>query len=343
MVKQTHNNILLADPKTLTIQPCIDTMQVSIPTIHMTGEVKKNISTNPYMAVKGGEDDQKKHYKIQPNGNREIGYHMQKTLGDHIEKKQQIFRGVGIGQQIEVDLSLDRLDIAFDFDINFDANIKLMAMLYDLFSCDLSSKSRIAIFDYDAKKFKGFKCVSSDMNITAYDKKHKNPDHEYGSRFEFSMKRLSKFDYNFHLKKIIKRIKSIDSMIGVVNEGMSKDVIKMFKEKKNNDYNRLDLKTFVTATEAKMCLYNREVLKALYNEVGGKTSLKRWLCDLKKNSPSLVFYTLTDIRNIQSTMLRSLKTYMRPEIQKNATVDKFIFDDKQTSIDGYQKFTGWLN
>ena len=206
-------------------------------------------------------------------------------------------------------VELNRVDIALDtncYIVNKD--FKKLLFAYELLTIKHKKTERWYTINLNTLQRNTIRLQDSRFELEIYDKaKASNNMHPFKTRVEFRYKRLSKDlkDVDVYLNKTLKKIKEMDKHLAQLEENMSKRLVNLYQTDKDN------VKSFSEfVRKHNEYFYTLNILKEVYKAVNLKGSYKNWLDKFRKSN-TLEFYTAKDIKELQKTMTKSIKTYMK--------------------------------
>lgn len=278
-------------------------LKVALENIQDMNEIDED--RKPFMKFKG----------IDRQGNARLMLHMSRQHGRYdsnnysyskqMKGKSEMLKDLGVLVLNEV--SLNRVDICFDYGLEYMDMYKLNDCMMGLYGLEYKEQEAVDISDKRKRKPTSMRCSPRHQQLYIYDKKHESKGmHLYNTRVEFRFKdvRVDEKTKIKDLSKLLDRLivnfeafekQRADDLYEWYREDVASGVVRNFSEfVRHND-------RFITTTG---------ICEALHSKVGLKGSYKKWLNKYRQTN-SIEFITKTDIKTMIAEMKKAIKTYMK--------------------------------
>jgi hypothetical protein len=258
-------------------------------------------STNAKLLRITGEN--KALYKINVNPKPTSGLAV-KTMSEHKRNMDLMYSELGI--EVTENLKFNRLDIAIDSELDLNENLKYFCYVFELLTYSDRYANNIEIIDRKSIEYNALSSRHKGFELIVYDKaKESNNNSDFNTRMEFRYKRIESSDYSLHFKKLINRIKAMDSNIDSFNAVCIKRICDTY-DRELTQNRVLSLSAFVGMYDRYIFTY--EILAGLYSHAKLKTPLKQWLNDIRK-SRNIEYFNKTVIKQFKAKIMRSIKIF----------------------------------
>lgn len=263
-----------------------ESMKEYIKEIDKVEKANKIVKVNPHLV--SGE-----YKKVQ--GLKEL----KKIMGEVLEKLSVINKDK---------IKLNRIDIAIDNNLNFNDNFKLFLMFFDLYTFGKSNKDRWYTTNLDTLDKTTIIYKNTNLEVVFYDKEAESGgNHDFSTRMEIRFKRLSKMDFEKNLDKLIDSLKDLEEKIPLLEEDMSKRLIKLWEKESKKGIT----KTFSEfVRKYNEYFYTIEIIRQVYKATALKGNCTKWISKFREKN-SLEFYKKSNITSLKKQMIKSIKTYKK--------------------------------
>ena len=290
----------------ITTNAVLDTLEIDV--------LKENVSNTEaifkedkkYIRLEGNMKDKDSYYRLRLSPKHLIGYN---STNSSINTEKAIKDIVGeIGSNI-IYVEPNRIDIAIDSSLNYTNYLKLHLYLFELITFKNNSKGKMLCTNLTTLMDNNIYLNSRDLKLSIYDKAlESNGQHPFQTRIEFRWCRYVNSDTKKSAKKVLEKLKKIESNDNDLKENMIERLANLYEiEIKNGSIT--DFTDFVRKYDK--YFYTSGIVKGVYTAIGFTGYFNNWFKYFKKNNPACDYYSLKDIKKYKAAIIKSLKNYIR--------------------------------
>ena len=293
----------LKDTK-LSYNTVIDTMKIKLKLTNV--EDLNKISVDNFEYIKSiNTNIEKSEITIGLSLNRRQGHY--NRIANFTDNEKE-FKGMlkDFGVIVHEDVSLNRIDIGIDTELDFYDNFKYFLYIFELCTYGDKRGDKWYTTNLNTLKNNTIKQLGRKMQIVFYDKADESSGrHLYNTRMEFRYIDIESNDFKKHIDKLIELINSIDQNIELLNKNMSNRLVRLY----DHEFKISSVKTlseFVRKFDR--YIYTSEIMESLYKHSGLKGNYKDWIRNFRRIN-NLEFFTASNIKEYQADCIRSIKKY----------------------------------
>lgn len=284
----------------------VDTVAIKTDITNFSDFTKVNSDRYDYIDRVGDNFDTSQ-MKVKINLHTRFGEMTLNKLQAHDKALLDTLKTIGVVDMEQV--KLDRIDIALDTSgYDFNTDFKKLLFAYELLTVKRKKASRWYTTNLNTFKSNTIKLYDKRLEIEFYNKREESKGtHPYNTRIEFRYKLIGKnlsssIDY---VAKCIDAIEEMDKHLGTLEIITSNKLISLWEQERDK------LKSFSEfVRKYDNYFYTINILKVVYRSTGMKGAYKGWLDNFRLRN-TLEFYTKADIKELQRSMKKSLKQYIK--------------------------------
>lgn len=299
--------------KDITVESIVDTTEIKVGFSNMNTLILDD-SLKENKCVKKEKDNIKKQVKT-------IVINLHMLNGTYIPIKslkeyKETMKGLLKDRMEVIDhkkVKMNRVDIAVDIDWDFKKNYKFLLFFFALYTENLANSEgdkRILGDMWETTNLKSLrnnsiKWSNSHYEVSFYDKKEESKGmHEFSTRLEFRYKKLSEYNFEKNINKILATLKDVEKNIEHIEEMFAESLVELYRECEDNG-EATSYTGFVRAYNK--YFFTSRVVELVYKEIGLKGNFKNWMKLFKKKNGKLNFYKKSDVKAFKTTISNSLK------------------------------------
>ncbi|APF22361.1 hypothetical protein [Clostridium butyricum] len=226
------------------------------------------------------------------------------SIDGFVNSMEEIFEIIGV---VEIDkISMRRIDIAVDLDIDYIECFKKILFLFELITLEENKSDRWYTTNLNTLKSNSLILKGRSIEICFYNKKEESCGKHYApTRFEFRFKRVSSKNYIIHINKVRNIVNTMDFSIVKLEENMTERLIVLW-----NSENK-EVKSFSEfVRKYDRYFYTIRILENVYRKTGLSGNCTNWVKKFRNNN-NLMFFTKSDVKIFKCEVNKAIKEYIK--------------------------------
>ncbi len=226
------------------------------------------------------------------------------SINGFANSMEEIFKIIGVVENDKI--SMRRIDIAVDLEIDYIESFKKILFLFELITLEENKSDRWYTTNLNTLKNNSLILKGRSIEICFYNKKEESCGKHYApTRFEFRFKRVSSKDSIIHINKVKNIVDRMDSSIVKLEENMTERLVGLW-----NSENK-EVKSFSEfVRKYDRYFYTIRILENVYRRTGLSGSFSNWVKKFRTNN-DLTLFTKSDVIRFKCEVNKAIKEYTK--------------------------------